>query len=84
MASPFAGHIAPQSGPHIAGCHFIDWRPRSARGPKVLALEDYDVLSNSRALFARKFDETRSAALLSVLERERVPAAAGRAKSVAA
>jgi hypothetical protein len=46
------------------GCHYIDWNAEAAPLPKVLELEDLDKLLQCQCLFARKFDERRSAALI--------------------
>lgn len=51
------------------GCHYIDWDPARAVLPKVLGLEDLGKLARSPALFARKFQERESSALLNELER---------------
>jgi hypothetical protein len=72
--SPFASRIAMATGQEesgekrVLGCHYIDWRPWSERGPRILAFEDLEAMRASPALFARKFDEKRSAALLDRLE----------------
>lgn len=51
------------------GCHYIDWNARGEdRVPKVLDLVDLDKLTNSKALFARKFQEPRSTKLVSTLD----------------
>jgi hypothetical protein len=50
------------------GCHYIDWNATGEdRLPKALDLTDLDKLLNSKALFARKFQQPRSGALLSTL-----------------
>jgi len=51
------------------GCHYIDWDPSRTVLPKVLDLEDLGKLARSPALFARKFQERESSALLDELER---------------
>jgi len=52
------------------GCHYIDWNAKGEdRLPKVLDLADLDRLQTSEALFARKFQQERSAALVSRLDR---------------
>jgi len=50
------------------GAHYIDWQTKGVPLPKVLELDDLDNLLKSEALFARKFDERRSEALLARLE----------------
>ncbi|HME05572.1 MAG TPA: beta-1,6-N-acetylglucosaminyltransferase [Bryobacteraceae bacterium] len=50
------------------GCHYIDWNTPSDTHPKVLDPQDLDKLLGSKALFARKFDELRSGALIAMLE----------------
>jgi hypothetical protein len=56
-----------QSNEH--GCHYIDWNAHGEdKLPKVLDLGDLDRLRGSKALFARKFREGRSAALVSALD----------------
>lgn len=51
------------------GCHYISWR-KGGRSPKVLDANDIDFLVNSKALFARKFDEKVSKDLISILEQK--------------
>jgi len=51
---------------HHCACHYIDWSIGDS--PKILDLEDLPALKASKALFARKFDPVRSAALLSRLD----------------
>lgn len=51
------------------GCHYIDWNAKGEPSlPKVLDLADLDRLLGCEALFARKFDSERSAALIAALE----------------
>ena len=50
------------------GSHYIDWNARDTTLPKVLGMEDVDSLLKSNCLFARKFDEQRSADLVKFLE----------------
>ena len=60
------------------GCHYIDWNARGEdKLPKVLDLADFDSLRSANALFARKFAEPRSAALLAKLEDHRAGMYAG-------
>jgi len=80
-SSPFAAYLTHDferaSSPetclpsHDHGSHYIDWQADGA-SPKVLDLSDWDALLQSRALFARKFEEPRSAALLTELEKLRL------------
>jgi hypothetical protein len=77
-SSPFAGHIIHdvekvmsltkyfESNEH--GCHYIDWNSKGDSLPKVLDVSDTALLKKSAALFARKFEEGRSSALLKQLE----------------
>jgi hypothetical protein len=77
-SSPFAGHIIHdfekvmsltkyfESNEH--GCHYIDWNNKGDSLPKVLDVSDTALLKKSAALFARKFEEGRSSALLKQLE----------------
>jgi Core-2/I-Branching enzyme len=51
------------------GCHFMIWG-KGARSPKVLATSDINLLINSKALFARKFDKKISEELISILEQK--------------
>lgn len=51
------------------GCHYAIW-DKGARSPKVLDASDISLLLNSKALFARKFDEKISEELLSILEQK--------------
>jgi hypothetical protein len=77
--SPFAARITHDfettsdryrfSSSNEHGCHYIDWNAKGEdRLPKVLDLADLDMLLTSEALFARKFQQPRSASLLSRLE----------------
>jgi hypothetical protein len=50
------------------GCTYIDWNAKDVPLPKVLTVDDYDSLVNSQCLFARKFDERKSAGLRKMLE----------------
>jgi hypothetical protein len=50
------------------GCHYIDWNSQGVALPKVLDISDTGLLMRSTALFARKFEENKSTALLSQLE----------------
>jgi hypothetical protein len=50
------------------GCHYIDWNAPSGTLPKVLDLQDLDEVLRCQCLFARKFDEQRSGALVARLE----------------
>jgi len=52
------------------GSHYVDWNASSKTLPKVLDEQDWDKLVRSKALFARKFDEGRSGALIAMLENE--------------
>jgi hypothetical protein len=76
MASPFRDRISHDrshgatprvpSHPHEYGIHYVDWTTPGAH-PAVLDLAYLGTLLGSHALFARKFDETRSAALMAAL-----------------
>ena len=50
------------------GCTYIDWNAKDVPLPKILTVDDYDSLGNSPCLFARKFDERKSAGLREMLE----------------
>jgi hypothetical protein len=77
-SSPFADYIVHdvekamsltkyfESNEH--GCHYIDWNSKGVTLPKVLDVSDTELLMRSAALFARKFEEGRSSALLNQLE----------------
>lgn len=51
------------------GCHYIDWNSRGVELPKVLGISDMELLMRSTALFARKFEEKGSTAILHQLEK---------------
>jgi hypothetical protein len=76
-ASPFAKNImhdfenAAGIQRNVHGCHYVDWtwNKKVMAGPKVLELADINAVLDSNALFARKFDELRSAALLEYIEK---------------
>lgn len=61
--SPLASSIENES------LWYINWRTNGS--PKVLTLEDFDALSNSPALFARKFESIGSGSLLEKIESKR-------------
>jgi hypothetical protein len=75
-ASPFAGRIAqdmtaPGGAPvetNVHGLHYIDWSQPKSSSPKTLELGDLPALAATSALFARKIDPLRSAALLDALD----------------
>jgi len=50
--------------------HYIDWFAPNAATPKVLDLTDLGDLKESKALFARKFDELTSFSLIKALDNE--------------
>lgn len=50
------------------GCHYIDWNAVSCSLPKILRIEDGCALKYSDMLFARKFDQQISLALLDKLD----------------
>jgi hypothetical protein len=74
-SSPWAGRInhdveqgtLPGGTSPERGCHYIDWHSGETV-PKVLDLSDLEKLLASKALFARKFEDPRSAELLNRLE----------------
>ncbi|HRW98594.1 MAG TPA: beta-1,6-N-acetylglucosaminyltransferase [Cyclobacteriaceae bacterium] len=51
------------------GCHYIDWSAGGAH-PKILDMHDLEYIKQSQALFARKFDEKKSANLLKIIEQD--------------
>lgn len=51
------------------GCHYIDWNTPGVSVPKVMTASDVDNLINSRALFARKFQEGESDTVLQLIEK---------------
>jgi hypothetical protein len=56
------------SKPNEHGCHYTDWNSQGVVLPKVLDVSDTELLIRSTALFARKFEENKSTALLNQLE----------------
>ena len=74
-SSPWAGRInhdfeqgtLPGGTSPERGCHYVDWHSGETV-PKVLDLSDLEKLLASKALFARKFEDPRSALLLERLE----------------
>ena len=50
------------------GCRYIDWNAKATTLPKTFDLQDLDRLLGSTCLFARKFDQQRSADLITTLE----------------
>jgi hypothetical protein len=76
--SPFASQIthdfetAPNQEEYFLsdehGTHCINWHVQPDGHPKVLDMEDFDKLLHSQSLFARKFDEQKSAQLIARLE----------------
>jgi hypothetical protein len=79
-ASPFAkalsfdferlGEEPVQRVDRVYGCHYTDWR-NSISHPKVLDMTHLLALKNSHALFARKFEEVPSRALLEQIDNYR-------------
>ena len=65
MQSPFRGKVSPM---HI---RLINWKERSLRkkwgSPDDFTTDDYDLLRSSEYLFARKFDETVNAEIISMI-----------------
>ncbi len=50
------------------GTHFVEWNRPNPLSPRILDVDDVDLLTASTALFARKFDPIRSRALLDYLD----------------
>ena len=74
--SPFAPYVTHNADQNHAirktnehGSHYIDWLVKNVRLPKVLTMSDLNVLLESQALFARKFEEEQSKELLDELEK---------------
>jgi len=53
---------------NVHGGHYIDWNAKTTTLPKVLDLDDFNRLRDTKALFARKFDEEKSGQLVDRLE----------------
>jgi hypothetical protein len=80
-ASPFAKALSynfevvdaqhAQRSDRVYGCHYINWETGTAHHPKVLDMTDLPALRSSRALFARKFEESPSRALLEQIDKWR-------------
>jgi hypothetical protein len=51
-----------------SGAHYIDWRTKGVPLPKTLDETDFPALLASPALFARKFDQSKSSRLLSLIQ----------------
>jgi hypothetical protein len=49
--------------------HYIDW-DKAREDPAILQIQDLDKLMQSEALFARKFNETRSKQVLDAIDRQ--------------
>lgn len=56
--SPFRSRLndASQSGTRTGNCREIDWTRGNGMNPHIFTMEDLEMLKNSRAFFARKFD----------------------------
>jgi len=77
--SPFAARISHDfetatdqdefSSSNDHGSHYVDWNASAETLPRILDEQDLDELLRSKALFARKFDEQRSGALIALLEK---------------
>lgn len=63
MNSPFAANAPSEN------LWYIDWSIPGAAHPKVLDLKDFQALRISNALFARKLDDQKSAALFDAIDR---------------
>ena len=50
------------------GCHYIDWSDNESNSPRVLNESDFNRLSESKCIFARKFDQFESQYLLKMLD----------------
>jgi hypothetical protein len=50
------------------GSHYIDWRAKDVKLPKILEREDFDGIAGSQSLFARKFDARKSDRLIAAIE----------------
>lgn len=57
-----------EDGETFPSMHYVDWWTKNPTAPKVLEMDDLAALRESEALFARKFDEGRSAALLDAID----------------
>ncbi|OIP71812.1 MAG: hypothetical protein AUK48_12020 [Oscillatoriales cyanobacterium CG2_30_44_21] len=78
--SPFASNIShdfeqlssPDNSSYFElnehGCTYIDWNAKNIILPKVLVEEDFNNLTSSQCLFARKFDHIKSARLIEMLQ----------------
>lgn len=70
-ASPRAGRIVGgDEGINLHGVHYIDWQAPNPDLPRTLELADLPAMRASGALFARKVEPVRSAALLDRLDAE--------------
>ncbi len=68
--SAFMNQVKPLEGGmrvNVHACHFIDWVNNKAKSPRLLNHKDYDILLDSGALFARKFDWQYSRKLINML-----------------
>jgi len=65
-ASPFSDSIA--QCPNYEALHYMDWSSCST-SPKILIEKDLNNLISTDALFARKFDEVKSAKLLKAIDK---------------
>jgi len=73
-ASPFGDRISHDFekcplGGNDCGGHYVVWDEEANALPKVLDETDFEDLVKSRALFARKFDETVSKGLIEMVEK---------------
>jgi len=59
--------------PGVQGTHYIDWEHPNPSTPRVLDMEDFELLRTSNALFARKFHPVYSGDLLDRLDRKPQP-----------
>jgi hypothetical protein len=57
-----------QPGEIFNAMHYIDWWNGNPTVPRILEIEDLPALRATGALFARKFDEARSAPLLDAID----------------
>lgn len=54
----------------INNLFYIDWENRNSTHPRVFVKSDFERLVESSKLFARKFDSTKDADILDLLDQE--------------
>lgn len=67
--SPFGRSVAPQCDDNAMALRLIDWGRGGPQSPYTFTIDDYPEIEQSSCLFARKFDESVDAEIVSKVSR---------------